>query len=122
MTALLKLFAGRVPHLFQEPDAQIAQPGGLLAHTQLLSLEVGVVEAVEEEVQKIGNDSLCSLAFQQIHQIVVGCGQKFDEDLADDADPGLLLTGDGQAVKVFDDLPAELLELSVGNAWALSGT
>ena len=49
MTALLKFLPGGKTDLFQEPDTQITQLRSLFAHSKHLCLEIGVVEAVEEE-------------------------------------------------------------------------
>ena len=60
-----------------------------LLHAQVRHFEVLVIEAVEQEVQKIRHDGLGSFALQQLYQIVVGGREELDKDLAYHAYPGL---------------------------------
>ena len=66
---------------------------------------------------QIRHHGLGALCFQKLHQMVVGSGQEFYQDLADDADPGLFASSvDRKVVKVLDDVRGMIfLNLPSGN-------
>ena len=57
---------------------------------ELFNLEVLVVEAVEQEVQEIRDNSFGSFTFQEVYQVVIGSRKEFDENFADNADTRFL--------------------------------
>ena len=72
-------------------------------------LEVLLIDRGGKEIEKIGNDRLCALAFQKVDNMVVGKWHVFDEDFADDADARLFERFvDGQRVEILDNAAAEL--------------
>ena len=120
MPAGLEYFGGRSPEPFYRFDAQVPDKGFGFLHPQVGYLEVLVVEAVEQEVQKIRNYRLSALALQKLHQIVVGGGQEFHQDLAHHAYPWFFdIQKFNVVVKVCDNLLAEFLEPAPG--WMRSG-
>ena len=87
-------------------------------HAKLFCLEVGIVEAVQQEVHQIRNNRFSTLCFQKVYQMVVGSGQEFYQNFADHTNFGLALIGDGQIVEIVDDVSAQLLELPDGRIGA----
>ncbi len=71
-------------------NTKISCCGFFLFESKLFHLEVLVVEAVEQEVQKIRNNCLGSFAFQKIYQVVVGCRKEFDKDFSNDTNTRFL--------------------------------
>ena len=69
-----------------------------------------VEEAVVHKIHQIGDHSLRTLPFQQLHQMVVGQGHILDQDLAHHTHTGLFqLLMDGKCVKISNDLPTDAL-------------
>ena len=90
--------------------AQFGSPGGL---TQILRLEVGVIQAVEHEVQKVRHHSLRALRFQKFHQMIVGVRKELYKNLTDNADTRTPLISNRKGVKIPDDLLYISPELTV---------
>ena len=90
MLAGRKCFGCRSTEPFQSFDTKISCCGFFLFESKLFYLEVLVVEAVEQEVQKIRNNCLGSFAFQKIYQVVVGCRKEFDKDFSNDTNTRFL--------------------------------
>ncbi len=84
--AFLICVHSRLPEPFDHLDTKICKPGGRLLHSQMGMLEVGVVEAVQQEVYKIRHNSLCALMLKEIHQVIICSREELDEDLSDYAD------------------------------------
>ena len=85
-----------------------------------------VIEAVEHEVDQVGNDSLGALALQKLHKVIVSCGGEFYEDFPDNADAGLPDVKKRNAVKVAYDLlefaePIVSIGNQTGEGWFLTG-
>ena len=57
------------------------------------------IERIAEEVQKIRDHCLCTLLFEQIDQMVVGCRRELDQNLAYDTDARFLLIRDRKIIK-----------------------
>ena len=78
-------------------------------------LEVLLIDRGGKEIEKIGNDRLCALAFQKVDNMVVGKWHVFDEDFTDNADAGLAdRFVDGEGVEVLDNAAAELCVAVLG--------
>ncbi len=99
---------------FQSFDAKASDAFGFLLKPRLSALKLCVVEAVEQEVHKIRDNSFGTFGFQQVCQIVVGCRKEFDKNLTDYANTRLFNIKYVDIVKVIDDLTAHLLEFSHG--------
>ena len=56
--------------------------------SKLFNLEILVVEAVADKVDKIRNNRFCPLCLQKICQVVVGSRQELDKDLTYDPTRG----------------------------------
>ena len=70
-------------------------------------LVIAVVHAVVQEVHQIRHHGLRAFGFQQIHQMVIGQGHVFDQNLAHHADSGLAQGFvNGKIVKGFHDAAA----------------
>ena len=82
--------AERLSEALQQPHGGFAQRLSRLAKAQMVRLENAVICAVHEEVQHIRADRLGALGLQQIHDVVVGGGEEFHENLSHDADPRFL--------------------------------
>ena len=63
--------------------------GGFL-FAKVFCLEVCIVQAVHEEIQKIRTDCLGTLGLQKLYQIVVGKRQELHKDLADNTNARFL--------------------------------
>ena len=113
MLALFKRGACGGAQPFERLDAEQRIARGLFAHAKLVCLELVVVQAVEQEVEKIRYDRLCALGFEQLREVVVRLGVELDEDLSDDADARLFHVPAGQFIEFFDDLAAHPVELAV---------
>ena len=72
-------------------------------------LEVLLIDRGGKEIEKIGNDRLCTLALQKVDDVVVGERHVLDQNLTDDADARLFERFvDGQRVEILDNAAAEL--------------
>ena len=93
-----------LPEELKQRDRRIAERLALPAGTQILILEILVVEAVEQEVHEIRHDGLRPLALEQLHDMVVRERRELDEDLADDPDLRLLeALLQRQHIEIMDD-------------------
>ena len=90
MLACCKCFSCRSTEPFQNFDTKISCCGFFLVESKLFNLEVLVVEAVEQEVQEIRDNSFGSFTFQEVYQVVIGSRKEFDENFADNADTRFL--------------------------------
>ena len=86
MLACCKCFGCWSTEPFQSFDTKISCCGFFLFESKLFYLEILVVEAVEQEVQKIWNNSFGSFTFQKVYQVVVGCRKEFNKNLSYDTD------------------------------------
>ena len=89
VAALGKFFGSSAAEGLQSFDSGISKEGAGFFHAKLFCLEVGIVEAVQQEVHQIRNNRFSTLCFQKVYQMVVGSGQEFYQDLADHANFGL---------------------------------
>ena len=121
MAALGKFFCSSATEGFQSFDSGISKEGAGFFHAKLFCLEVGIVEAVEQEVHQIRDNSFSTLCFQKVYQMVVGSRQEFYQNFAYHTNFGLALIGDGQIVEIVDDVSAQLLELSDGRIGVSKG-
>ena len=72
-------------------------------------LEVLLIDRGGKEIEKIGNDRLCTLALQKVDDVVVGERHVLDQNLTDNADARLFERFvDGQRVEILDNAAAEL--------------
>ena len=82
-----------MPTLFESPgggttqeskgaNAKRRQSGVSLAHTEIFCFVNLIIEAVEHEVQQIGDDSFCPFRLQQLYQMVVCSRHKFDKNFS----------------------------------------
>ena len=70
----------------------------------VLALEGLIVEAVEDEVQKLRLDSLSALALQKLNQMVVCGGRVLDQNLTDNSDLRFFhVLMDRQGIKLLDN-------------------
>ena len=106
--AFFQCFVGGSTEFFQRPDTQIGFGCGRFLHAQFLCFEIVVIEAVEEEVQQIRNNSLCTFGFQKISQIVVCHRHEFYKNLAYDTYLRFLDIPSWKHIKVMYDLTTEL--------------
>ena len=78
--------------------------------SKLFNLEILVVEAVADKVDKIRNNRFCPFCLQKICQVVVGSRQELDKDLTYDTNARLFLIGDRDRIKIMDHLTAHFFE------------
>lgn len=86
--------------------------------SKLFNLEVLVVEAVADKVNKVRNNRFCAFCFQKICQMVVGSRQELDKDLTYDTNARLFLIGDRDRIKIMDHLTAHFFEGTMADAAA----
>ena len=113
MTALLEFFHGSAAEPVDRLQSGVGEQSCGFFRSQILSLEVGIVEAVAEEVDQIRNNGFRPFFFQQFRQIVVGCRKEFYQDFSNNADSRLLLIGDRDIVEVADHRTADLFKTGV---------
>ena len=118
MTAGTEFFCSGSAELFHQFDSHVGNGGRRFFHTQFFCFEIAVVEAVEQEVNEIRHNSLCTFGFQKFNQMVVGSRKEFDQNLAYDTYFRFLYIRNGDVIKFPDDLTADLLELAVGRITA----
>ena len=66
MFTLLKFINRSRAQPLKEPDAKASDTFGFLAETEVICLKACVVEAVEQEVGKVRNNSFRTFGFQQV--------------------------------------------------------
>lgn len=86
--AFFESFCCRGAEPFQRFYADVSKGCFFLGKAKLLYLEILVVEAIKEKVQKVRHNSLCAFAFQKVYQVVVGCRKEFHENFSYDTDAG----------------------------------
>ena len=101
--ALFKFDAGSLTEILEERNSHVAQMSGRLLGTQILSLEVIVVEAIQKEIHQIRHNSLCTFRFKQIDDVVIGHRRELNQDLTNDTNPRFLNIQSFQFIKVTDD-------------------
>ena len=84
--ALCEFISCSAAQPLKEIDAQTADLLGLLAHAEIVCFKARIVEAVEQEIGQIRYDSLCTLGFEKLHQMIVGSRMELDKNLADNTD------------------------------------
>lgn len=113
MCTLLKCRACRRAQPLERLDTEHGIARGLFAHAEFFCLELVVVQAVEQKVEKIRYDRLSALGFKQLGEVIVRLGMELDEDLTDDTDTRLFHVPAGQFIEFLDDLAAHPVELAV---------
>ena len=101
--ALLKFFSCGLSEVLKQGDSEVAQAGGGLLSTEVICLEVAVVEAVQQEIHQIRHHSFCAFRFKQLDDVVVCERGELYKDLSDNADLRLLRAGALKAIEIADD-------------------
>ena len=114
MDALFQGDPRRLAEILQKGDRRIAEPGGGVLRPQMTGLEIAVVEAVQQKVHEIRHHGLSPFGFQKLHDVVVGGGREFHQDLAHDPHPGFLDVQPLQAVEIADDAAHEHVSVDHG--------
>ena len=76
--------------MLQIGDQEVVDVCGGFLFAKVFCLEVCIVQAVHEEIQKIRTDCLGTLGLQKLYQIVVGKRQELHKDLADNTNARFL--------------------------------
>ena len=76
------------------------------------NFEVLIVEAVEQEVEKIRNNCFGAFAFQKLCQMIVGSRKEFNKDFSNDSNTRFLNVECLYIIKIIDDLFTNFLTTS----------
>ena len=115
MAALGDGFAIGLAVPFEELHHGFAGQGRHPASRQVFLAELGVEEAVQEEIRQAGDDDFPAFFFDHAHDVVVGDGMELDVDFADQADARLHLFAHVDVVEFVDHGSDVFLEgLDVG--------
>ena len=88
---------------FDSFDSKVVQAvSDFLANPRFSYFEILVIEAVEQEVQKIRNNSLSTFGFQKVYQMVVGSRQEFYQDFTNNTDTRLFDIQKFDIVKIIE--------------------
>ena len=71
-------------------DTKIAECGFGFLKSKFFYLEVLVIEAIKQEVQKIRNNSFGTFTFQKFYKIVVCRRKEFDKNFSNNTDTRFL--------------------------------
>ena len=114
MFTFCKCFGSRSTEPFQSFDSKISCCCFGLLHSQMGNFEVLIVEAVEQEVEKIRNNCFGAFTFQKLCQMIVGSRKEFNKDFSNDSNTWLLDIKCLDIIKIIDDLFTKLLKSLTG--------
>ena len=96
-------------------DAQICNLRFGFLKSQFLYFEVLVVEAIEQEVQKIRNNRFSSFGFQKLHKVVVGGRKELYKNFSYHTDSWLFhIQQFNMIVKIFNNFSAQPVKTTSG--------
>ena len=72
MGALFESNSCGLSHVLQKGDRHVAEMRRGALHSQVICLEVAVVEAVKQEIHEIRHNSFRTFRLQELHDVVVG--------------------------------------------------
>ena len=73
---------GNLTVMFQIGDQEVVNMCRRFLFAKVFCLEVGIIQAVHKEVQKIRTNCLCTFCFQKLYQIIVCQWKEFDKDFS----------------------------------------
>ena len=118
VAALLQGFVGGFSQPVDGFQAKVCNGCLGLFEAKFLNLEVLVVEAVADKVNKVRNNRFCAFCFQKICQMVVGSRQELDKDLTYDTNARFFLIGDRDGIKIVNHFTAHFFEGTMADAAA----
>ena len=110
MLTLLELRNRRTAQPIDQFNTGISQHRRTFFESQVLYLEVRIVEAVTEEVDQIRDNLFRAFTLKQLRQMVVSRRKELNKNLADNTDTRFLFIGDRNVVEIANHRAADLFE------------